>query len=221
MGRLAGPAAQVLGVVALGGDHGGVAYGVGSRAATGVREFPDGASLAGQRLDLELLRVEHAEEMAELLDDPGLHVFIGGVPASLPDLRERYERQASGRSPDGSQHWLNWVMRRREDQQALGTVQATVTQEGRSLSAEVAWVVAARHQRHGYAREAAGVMVAWLWGHGVARVVAHVHPDNRASQRVAAAVGLTATTTVVDGEVRWQGDLNNGPRDRSRSRASR
>lgn len=40
------------------------------------------------------------EEMAELLDDPGLHVSVGGEPASLPELRQRYQRQVGGRSPD-------------------------------------------------------------------------------------------------------------------------
>lgn len=142
--------------------------------------------------------------MAPLLDDPGLHVFIGGEPASLSELRERYGRQAAGRSRDGSQRWLNWVVRRREDGQAVGTVQATVTQEEDGLAAEVAWVVATPHQGHGYAREAAGVMVAWLREQGVGTVVAHVHPDHHSSQGVAQAVGLTATTTIVDGETLWQ-----------------
>ncbi len=55
------------------------------------------------------------------------------------------------------------------------------------------------------ARDAAGAMVAWLREQGVATVVAHVHPDHRASQGVARAVGLTPTVITVDGEVRWQG----------------
>jgi len=70
--------------------------------------------LSGPRLDLEPLRVEHAREMAALLDDPGLHAFIGGQPASLRELQERYRRQVTGSSPDGLQRWLNWVLRRRE-----------------------------------------------------------------------------------------------------------
>ncbi|MGZ4602692.1 MAG: GNAT family N-acetyltransferase [Kineosporiaceae bacterium] len=44
-------------------------------------------ALRGPRLDLEPLRVEHAEEMAPLLDDPELHRFIGGEPARLEQLR--------------------------------------------------------------------------------------------------------------------------------------
>jgi RimJ/RimL family protein N-acetyltransferase len=161
--------------------------------------------LAGHRLDLEPVQVEHAEEMGPLLDDVRLHTFTGGRPATVPELRERYRRLAARRSPDGSQRWLNWVARRREDGQAVGTVQATVTRHGHGLTAEVAWVVAPPHQRRGYAREAAGTMVAWLRDQGVARIVAHVDPRHEASQGVARAVGLAATGTVVDGEVRWQG----------------
>src|SRR4051794_39935671 len=107
-----------------------------------VQRFAHAVRLVGARLDLEPLQAEHAEEMAPLLDDPGLHVFIGGEPASPSELRERYRRQAAGRSRDGSQRWLNWVVRRREDGQAVGTVQATVTQEEDALAPEVAWVVA-------------------------------------------------------------------------------
>ena len=170
-----------------------------------MQEFPDGPPLAGARLDLEPLRVEHAEELAPLLDDPDLHVFISGEPAGLSSLRERYRRQVGGRSRDGSQRWLNWVVRRREDRRAVGTVQATVAQEGNALTAEVAWVIATPYQGHGYAREAAWTMVVWLRSQGVGTVVAHVHPDHQASQCVARTVELTATRTVVDGEIRWQG----------------
>lgn len=169
-----------------------------------VQGLPDGPPLAGLRLDLEPLRVEHSEEMSVLLDDLGLHLFIGGEPASLADLRERYRRQASGRSADGSQRWLNWVARRREDGRAVGTMQATVTLEAEMPVTEIAWVVATPFQGQGYAREAAGVAVGWLRRQGLEQFVAHVHPDHRASQGVARAVGLTATPTVVDGETRWE-----------------
>jgi hypothetical protein len=36
-------------------------------------------------------------------------------------------------------------------------------------------------------------------------VTAHIHPDNPASQRVAAAIGLVATSVIVAGEVIWRG----------------
>ncbi len=161
--------------------------------------------LASERLELELLRPEHADEMAPLLDDPALHTFIGGKPATAEELRDRYERHAVGRSPDRSEVWLNWIVRRRDSGQVVGTVQATASEQHGKLAAEVAWVVGTAHQRHGYAKEAARLMVEWLQRQGVEVVIAHVHPRHEASMAVARAVGLSPTSGVVEGEVRWQG----------------
>ena len=96
--------------------------------------------------------------MAPLLDDPTLHTFTGGKPATLEELRSRYARQVVGQPPDGSQHWLNWIVRRRDDGQAVGFVQATISEQNGDLTADVAWVVAVSQQRSGYAREAAHLM---------------------------------------------------------------
>lgn len=167
-------------------------------------DWPAAPALGGRQVRLEPLRVEHAQEMAPLLDDPNLHTFIGGAPANLLELQQRYRRQVSGRAPDGSQVWLNWVVRRLNDGRAIGTVQATVAEEAGELVAEVAWVVATAQQGRGYAREAAQVMVAWLRQQGAGRVVAHVHPQHDASAAVARAVGLTPSGRVVDGEARWE-----------------
>ena len=161
--------------------------------------------LSGDRLDLEPLGVGHAEEMAPVLADPALHTFTGGEPATREQLRDRYARQAGGWSPDRSQRWLNWVVRRREDARAVGFVQATVTCPTGLLTAEVAWVIALADQGHGYAGEAAQVMVDWLRRHGVRDLVAEIHPEHEASNRVARRIGLTPTRDVVDGEVRWVG----------------
>jgi RimJ/RimL family protein N-acetyltransferase len=159
--------------------------------------------LPGEQLILEPLRVDHAGEMAALLDDPGLHVYIGGEPASVDELRDRYERQIAGAAPDGQELWLNWIVRRRADDQAVGYVQATVLSIAGLMVADVAWVIATDWQGRGYAREAARTMTRWLQDKGVTRFEAHIHPDHVASQRVAEAVGLRPTDTVVDGEIRW------------------
>ncbi|HEU5485252.1 MAG TPA: GNAT family N-acetyltransferase [Microlunatus sp.] len=165
--------------------------------------------LDGSSLILEPLRVEHAVEMAPVLDDPALHTFTGGSPASLEELAGRYARWAIGRSPDGSQQWLNWIVRRRDTGLAVGTVQATVTTAIEDASqcqrvGEVAWVIAREHQHRGHAREAAHAMAGWLRAHGVDVLIAHIHPDHSASAHVARALGLAPTGDVVDGEIRWQ-----------------
>jgi len=169
-----------------------------------IDDWAEAQHLSSGRLELEPLCPEHADEMAPLLDDVGLHTFIGGAPATRDELKGRYIRQVVGRSPDGSQRWLNWVVRRRDSGQAVGTTQATVSEHDAGLTADVAWVIGASQQRQGYAQEAAKVMVRWLRHQGVEVVVAHLHPQHQASIAVARAVGLAPTDTVVDGEVRWQ-----------------
>ena len=164
-------------------------------------------ALLGRRIRLEPLRAEHAQELAPLLDDPELHQFTGGRPAGQAALGQRYERLTLGGSADGTQRWFNWTVRRLDDERAVGTVQATVTEADGEATAEVAWVVATRHQARGYAREAAEVMVSWLRRSGVARVIAHIHPEHEASAAVARAVDLAPTRTVVDGEIRWESGL--------------
>jgi RimJ/RimL family protein N-acetyltransferase len=124
------------------------------------------------------------------------------VPASEPELRARYARQVAG-PPDGSEVWHNWMLRRREGGELVGTVQATVT----GTAAELAWVVAVPYQGSGYAREGATAVVAWLRQGGVEHFVAHVHPEHVASAAVARALGLAPTDTVVDREIRWSGTV--------------
>lgn len=152
------------------------------------------------RLDLLPLRVEHAREMAAVLADPALHVFIGGGPETPEALRTRYARLVAG-SPDPSVSWCNWVLRVRDADRLAGTVQATVTG---GTDAEIAWVVGVPWQGRGLASEAARALVGWLREQGVRTVVAHVHPGHRASAAVAAAAGLSPTPEERDGEIRWR-----------------
>ncbi len=166
--------------------------------------LPPGERLTTARLVLEPLRVEHATELAAVLDDPRLHEFTGGEPATLDELTARYERQVTGWSADGTQQWFNWVLRRRDDDRPAGYVQASVSSDDDAAPvAELAWVVGTADQGQGLAREAARAMTGWLTAHGVRRLVAHVHPDHVASAAVARSLGLAATDELVDGEVRW------------------
>ncbi|WP_225889225.1 GNAT family N-acetyltransferase [Streptomyces resistomycificus] len=151
------------------------------------------------RLDLLPLRVEHAEEMAAVLSDPALHTFVGGAPHSPAALRTRYRRLVAG-SPDPDVSWCNWVLRPREEERLVGTVQATVT---RRHTAEIAWVVGTPWQGRGFASEAARALVAEL-GRSVGTIVAHIHPGHLASAAVAAAAGLAPTDEEQDGEQRWR-----------------
>jgi RimJ/RimL family protein N-acetyltransferase len=142
--------------------------------------------------------------MVGVLAPAALYEFTGGEPPALEQLRSRYERQAVGRSSDGSQGWLNWILRERSSRSAVGYVQSTLERDGPQLVAEVAWVVTPQYQGLGYAVEAASAMLGWLRAQGVTHFRAHIRPDHHASIGVARRLGLHPTAVVVDGETRWE-----------------
>ncbi|MFE0647243.1 GNAT family N-acetyltransferase [Streptomyces sp. NPDC059534] len=155
------------------------------------------------RLELLPLRVEHAEEMAVVLADPRLHEYIGGEPDDLERLRSRYRRMTAG-SPRPAEVWLNWVIRLRDEDRLVGTVQATVVDR----IAEIAWVVGVPWQGRGIAREAVRALADRLTEGPVDTLVAHIHPDHHASAAVARAAGLAPTDRWHDGEIRWERRLD-------------
>src|ERR1700761_9097722 len=104
-------------------------------------------------LRLEILGPHHAEEMFEGLSDPGGYVFLpSDPPPDIESLRARYARLAIGRSADGSEIWLNWIIRRQDDGRPLGYVQATV----QGTATLIAYHVFPRYWRRGVASAAGG-----------------------------------------------------------------
>lgn len=167
-------------------------------------DWPTAPPLTSARLLLEPLTVEHAGEMVGVLAPLSLYEYIGGRPPTTEQLTRRYGRQAAGRSPDGAQGWLNWVIRRRDTNAAIGYTQATLEQLGPVVAADIAWVVTPSQQGSGFATEAATAMCEWLRQQGVAQLIAYINPENLASATVAHKLGMRATDTVVDGETRWR-----------------
>ncbi len=142
--------------------------------------------------------------MFAVLADPSLYDFTGGEAPSLERLNGRYAAQAVGRSADGSQWWLNWVVTQRDGAQPIGFVQATVENDGPGLVADIAWVISPIWQGLGFASEAARAMLEWLRSQGVNHFTAHIHPANHASMRVARNQGMHVTSSKKDGENRWE-----------------
>jgi RimJ/RimL family protein N-acetyltransferase len=172
--------------------------------------------ISSRRLTLVPIAVGHADEMAQVLADPALYAFIGGTAPSRDELRARYERWIAG-SPDPGESFCNWVIEVSEPGtdagRLAGTVQATITgsppqvaghREAVRREAEIAWVIGTGWQGRGYASEAARALVTWLERQSVTTVIAHIHPDHRASAAVAAAAGLSPTDQEQDGEIRWR-----------------
>lgn len=143
-----------------------------------------------------------AEAMVGVLADAELYRFTGGEPPTLDELTARYERQVAG-PPDGSTAtWLNWIVRL--DGEPVGYAQATVQNEPGARLAELAWVIGTRWQGRGLASRSAALVKRWLEGQGVGRFLASIHPEHRASERIAERLGLTQLGGVgAGGERTW------------------
>ncbi len=166
--------------------------------------WPTPQMLETERFYLEPLSVDHAAKMVKVLADTVLYEFTGDKPPTYSELQRRYTVQCAGESKDGSQWWLNWVIKHKSTGSLTGFVQATVEDEKGNLTADIAWVVSPIFQGKGVATEAARAMVSWLRLHDVVSIIAFVHPEHHASISVAKKLGLLPTTTIEDGEVRWE-----------------
>ena len=90
-----------------------------------------------ERLRLMPLVVEDADEMVTVLGDERMYEFTGGCPPSLEELRGRYRRLIVGHSADGSEQWLNWVVRLTAEDLAVGAMQATLATDRSSAERRV------------------------------------------------------------------------------------
>lgn len=144
------------------------------------------------RLTLEPRTAGHAAEVFELLSDPQIYRYLDQPPPpSVEQLRELYAKGEARKSPDGSQGWLNWVVRVR-GQQLAGVVQATVFEP---KSSWVAYVFSPQHWGHGYAHEATAAMIAHLASdYGVTRYLATVEVENIRSIHLLERLGFRLAT---------------------------
>jgi RimJ/RimL family protein N-acetyltransferase len=76
----------------------------------------------------------HAKEMFAVLSDFAIYEFENAPPESEASLALHYAKLESRRSPDGSELWLNWVIRLPGGNVA-GYIQAAILDNGLSLIA--------------------------------------------------------------------------------------
>ncbi len=139
------------------------------------------------------------DEMLTVLADDVLYEFTGGEAPTRDVLERRYRRQLDGPNRPGEQ-WLNWIIRTKTDQRAVGFVQASVVGDG----ADVAWLVGLSDQGRGIASEAALAMCDWLETNGIKSLNAHIHSVHVGSRRIAKRLGMSSTGMVdEEGEEIW------------------
>jgi ribosomal-protein-alanine N-acetyltransferase len=152
-------------------------------------ETPLSKLLETDRITLEPLTAAHATELFPLLADRQIYRFIADEPpVSVAALAERYQRLESRHSPDGSQQWLNWAIRRGDDRQCVGYLQATIYPGG---TADFAFVLGSSFWGLGLAKEASIPALQMLFAEcGVTFVFATADRRNLRSSGLLARLGF-------------------------------
>jgi RimJ/RimL family protein N-acetyltransferase len=148
--------------------------------------------IASDGVTLEPRSMAHAEELYGILCEPGLYEFLDEEPPpSVESLRQKLARSESRKSPDGSEHWLNWIVRD-ELGRVAGYVQATVFPDG---EANIAYVLGSSHWGRGLAYRAVDEMLRIVSVEfGVNAFHVRAERANLRSVRLAERLGFSAAT---------------------------
>jgi len=154
-------------------------------------------ALQTPNLVLEPLTPAHADEIFPHLCDPALYTYVPqDPPPDIDRVRARYTRLEHGRSVDGLDLWLNWVIKARG--QIAGTVQATVMPDGTAL---IAYELFTSFQHKGIATEAVAAMLAHLKDKLETKLVrALVDTRNAPSIRLLERLGFERKQTIKDAD---------------------
>jgi RimJ/RimL family protein N-acetyltransferase len=153
-------------------------------------------TLHAGRLVLEPLTVAHASLMFPVLQDPEIYRYLDyEPPPTLEHLESVYRQLEHGRSPDGTEQWLNWIVRD-ERGAALGFVQATVTAD---RLAWVAYVLGRASWGKGIAAAATSTMLRYLEGElDVGTFLATVEADNLSSIGLLLRLGFSPSSRAAE-----------------------
>lgn len=152
---------------------------------------------------------DDADAFAEASTDPEVMRYIGGGGVGSRDgSLNAIRRYRSFWEQDGLG---TFVLERRADGVVIGRTGLQAwnpvdwctgarSEIGATAEIEIGWMLARRHWGQGYATEAALAVRDWAFGEvGLERLISLIHPDNRASIRVAEKIGERYDSDVTTG----------------------
>ena len=159
---------------------------------------------AGEGVVLVPQVAAHAPELFTVLSDPRLYTYLDDQPPlDEASLRARLFRLEARQSPDGTERWLNWIVRAGES--LVGYVQATVSPD---RTASIGYVIGADHWRRGYARAAVSALLAELAEvYAVTRATATVDRHNEGSRRLLLSLAFVWEIDIEPDEQRFVREL--------------
>jgi len=147
-------------------------------------------SLQTDRLRLRRSRIQDAEAISRYRSDPEVHRTQGWERTDPDGVRADID-QMSGRLPGEDGGWVQFSVEERDGGQLVGDVGISPA-DGEPGVMKIGYTIDPAYQRRGYATEAVGALVDYVFATLGADVVrAYADADNVASHRVAEKVGLT------------------------------
>jgi ribosomal-protein-alanine N-acetyltransferase len=155
---------------------------------------PAASPIESRSLRLEPLLAAHAEEMFRPMSAAAIYDYMPGQPpTSTSTLRQRYMQLEKGWSADGSERWLNWVVRL-NSRECVGFVQTTIYPQ---LTADFAFAFAPAQWGRGVAFEACSAVLPYLGrDFAVRELFATVDPRNVRSVRLLQRLGFLGVQSV-------------------------
>ena len=146
-------------------------------------------NFSSPRLQIDLIKREHAQNAVAVLQHKELYRYIPQNPPTLEDLENRYSFWENRSSPDGTEYWLNWVILIPSSQQIVGTLQAGIHKERKEAS--IAYMIGIAFQGKGYGTEAVQALIQHCRIHyGVRVFKAWIDTRNTASIRLVQTLGM-------------------------------
>ncbi len=145
--------------------------------------------LTTERLVLRRIRPDDAEIMYRYRTDPDLCCYQGWDPENIETVHEFVAEQMA-LAPDTPGTWFQFIICLGETGRMIGDCGITFPPD-ENQQAEIGYTLIPEHHGHGYATEAAGALLDYLFNDlGKHRVIASTDPRNAGSIAVLERLGM-------------------------------
>ena len=150
-------------------------------------------------LELFPIKRAHAELLFEPLQDEKIYTYFPeDAPESLEKLQKRYEYLQKGKSPDGDEYWLNWVVFTKQDKIPVGVVQATVKP---NEEASIAYIIFPDYWSNGYGKNATKAIIDYIFDEfDIPKIIAQIDTRNERSIKMVESLKMSRARIIKEAD---------------------
>ena len=148
---------------------------------------------------LEPINIAHANTLFEQIQDENLYVYIPiEPPKTIEQLRSKYERWSKRKSADGKELWLNYIIFDKVNRFCIGTLQATLTSEGKNY---FAYEILPKFWKQGKATETVSYFIDFIFEKfEISQLTAHIDTRNMSSIALVKKLGFKEAEHLINAD---------------------